>query len=111
MFHDCMDTPLTPDNSATLDDVNLMAAAMMEHVTGTERLQALKNEDLEAAVVALRQIVQKLVQQLAPTDHRPPITDHRPPASAREPVPTDPRPPITDHHPPLTFPPHRRYTP
>ena len=105
-----MDTPLTPDNSATLDDVNLMAAAMMEHVTGTERLQALKNEDLEAAVVALRQIVQKLVQQLAPTDHRPPTTAHSEP-----PPTTDHRPPITDHHPvhrpPLTFPPHWRYTP
>ena len=83
-----MDTPLTPDNAATLDDVNLMAAAMMEHVTGTERLQALKNEDLEAAVVALRQIVQKLVQQLPTTDHRPQRT-----SQAR---PTDHRPPTTD---------------
>ena len=92
MFNDCMDTPLTPDNSATLDDVNLMAAAIMEHVTGTERLQALKNEDLEAAVVALRQIVQKLVQQLAPTDHRPPPTAH------------SPSPPTTDHRPPITTP-------
>ena len=63
MFHEDMDIPLTPNNAATLDDVNLMASAIMEHVTENERIQALKMEDLEATVVALRQLVQKLLKQ------------------------------------------------
>ena len=70
MFHHDMDIPLTPDNAATLDDVNLMASAIMEHVTENERIQALKMEDLEATVVALRQLVQKLAKQRSVTGDR-----------------------------------------
>ena len=70
MLHDDMDIPLTPNNSATLDDVNLMASAIMEHVTENERLQALKIEDLEATVVALRQLVQQLLKQRSVTGDR-----------------------------------------
>ncbi len=90
MFHDDTNIPLTPNNAATLDDVNLMASAIMEHVSENERFQSLKMEDLEATVVALRQLVQQLVQQLASTDPQPPITGHRPPASAARPHPPSP---------------------
>ena len=75
MFHHDMDIPLTPDNAATLDDVNLMASAIMEHVIENERLQALKMEDLEATVVALRQLVQKLAKQRSVTGG--PVTGDR----------------------------------
>ena len=70
MFQEDTTIPLTPDNSATLDDVNLMASAIMEHVSENERIQALKIEDLEATVVALRQLVQKLVKQRSVTGDR-----------------------------------------
>ena len=70
MFQEDTNIPLTPNNAATLDDVNLMASAIMEHVTENERFQALKMEDLEATVVALRQLVQKLVKQRSVTGDR-----------------------------------------
>ena len=67
MFQEDTNIPLNPNNAATLDDVNLMASAIMEHVTEIERLQALKIEDLEATVVALRQLVQQLLKQRSVT--------------------------------------------
>ena len=70
MFQEDTNIPLTPNNAATLDDVNLMASAIMEHVTENERIQALKIEDLEATVVALRQLVQQLVKQRSVTGDR-----------------------------------------
>ena len=52
MLKDNMDTPLTPDNFATLYDVNIMAEAVMEDViehreSDRARIEALEATDAE----------------------------------------------------------------
>ena len=60
MYHD-IEEPLKPTNPATLEDVNMMAQAIMEHCIEHERALVrmvenlvARHEELEATVATLR---------------------------------------------------------
>lgn len=73
--------PPAPDAFATLDDLNMMANAIMEHVIERDCCQASRIRHLEATTASLARLLQDSLSMKdghrSPSDDRPP----RPPTA------------------------------